>query len=176
MEFESRRRGYDNSMIEIIPHLYISDWKSANDDNLLQSFNITSIVNASKMKDHASITTLHIEIDDFESCDISMWFSKANRFIYNGRLRGNVLVHCFAGRSRSPTLIISYLIHKHKIPYDTAFKLLRLRVPRLDINAGFVIQLKEYYYSSDTVVLELRQRKGDRLRQIIAEQLDITDL
>jgi len=45
-------------------------------------------------------------------------FEKANDFIEENRKVTSVLVHCFAGVSRSSAMCIAYLIKKYKWPLE----------------------------------------------------------
>ena len=53
-----------------------------------------------------------------------------------------VVVHCYKGISRAPTMIISYLMLFKGLSFDQAFDTVRLKAPWIDPNAGFLIQLQ----------------------------------
>ena len=54
---------------------------------------------------------VRIHIEDDESFDISEHMGAAFRFIDEARLNGaGILVHCVAGVSRSPTVVIAYMM------------------------------------------------------------------
>jgi hypothetical protein len=70
-------------------------------------------------------------------------------FIYNldHALRSgdnNVLVHCSAGISRSPTLVLAYIMKKDHITLDEAFDKMRKLRQIVDPNVSFIIQLREW--------------------------------
>jgi protein-tyrosine phosphatase len=46
-------------------------------------------------------------------------------FIERHRPMTNVFVHCYAGMSRSATVVIAYLMKSHMWPYDSALAFLR---------------------------------------------------
>lgn len=52
-----------------------------------------------------------------------------------------ILVHCYKGISRAPTVVISYLIMFKKFSLDEAFKFIRKKSEKIDPNAGFMMQL-----------------------------------
>ena len=55
-----------------------------------------------------------------------------------------MLVHCVAGKSRSPTFILAYLIGVEKIKLKDGLALLREFVPEVEPNDAFMSQLQEY--------------------------------
>jgi predicted protein tyrosine phosphatase len=57
---------------------------------------------------------------------------------------GNVLVHCSAGISRSPTLVLAYLMKKNHWTLDQAFEKMRKLRQIVDPNVSFIIQLREW--------------------------------
>lgn len=62
-----------------------------------------------------------------------------------GQKKGVVLVHCKAGISRSPSVVVGYLLHKD--PTQTVAEALakvQLARPIASPNEGFVAQLEEY--------------------------------
>jgi len=56
---------------------------------------------------------------------------------------GGVLVHCFAGKSRSTSMVIAYLMVSQGMQYLSAFDLVREKRPSVNPNAGFCTQLRD---------------------------------
>ena len=56
----------------------------------------------------------------------------------------NILVHCSAGISRSPTLVLAYLMKKNHWTLDEAFEKMRKLRQIVDPNVSFIIQLREW--------------------------------
>ena len=54
-----------------------------------------------------------------------------------------VLVHCSAGESRSPTIVIAFLISTRGCTFLEAFSLVKERRPSINPNPSFVAQLKQ---------------------------------
>lgn len=93
------------------------------------------------------ITYLKFELEDEESQSISQCFEPAHEFILESKRAatpGGVLVHCYAGVSRSATIVISYLMKHHRMSYSEARKYLRSKRPCICPNPGFSRQLMEY--------------------------------
>lgn len=53
-----------------------------------------------------------------------------------------VLVHCNAGVSRSSTVVIGYLIKECRLPFEEAFRAVKLKRSAIQPNAGFLQFLK----------------------------------
>ena len=58
-------------------------------------------------------------------------------FIEEERKRTNVLIHCFAGISRSATILIAYLMRKNYIKYDVAKEQVKSKRDIIKPNPGF---------------------------------------
>jgi len=56
----------------------------------------------------------------------------------------NILVHCSAGISRSPTLVLAYMIKKNRITLDEAFNTMRQLRRIVDPNISFIVQLRDW--------------------------------
>ena len=65
-------------------------------------------------------------------------------FIKDGMSRGNVLVHCYAGVSRSATCVIAYLMQEKEMSFEDAFSFASKRRPVIFPNMGFQRQLTEF--------------------------------
>jgi len=51
-------------------------------------------------------------------------------------------VHCMAGVSRSPSVVIAYLMHSEKLSFDQALSLLKHARPVVEPNCAFIYQLQ----------------------------------
>ncbi len=79
---------------------------------------ITHIINVTKNipfyhenSKRIKIEYLNIPVDDLLVEDIKKHFDKTNEFIEKVKQQnGKILVHCQAGISRSPTIVIAYMI------------------------------------------------------------------
>lgn len=135
---------------QIIPGLYLSNARAAADKDVLRRLNITHVltVEAHRLPKNTfqdtDISTLFIRAYDTPNTHLLPYFPMANAFIDEGLQKGNVLVHCHFGVSRSATLVIAYIMEKYKLTYDQAVVYVRQRRRFINPNPGFVSQLREY--------------------------------
>ena len=65
--------------------------------------------------------------------------------IYTSRNKGNVLVHCYMGSSRSATIVSAYMIKKYGYTLDECVKILRSKRNIVNINTKFAKNLQDYW-------------------------------
>ncbi|KAF6135683.1 hypothetical protein GIB67_028254 [Kingdonia uniflora] len=65
-------------------------------------------------------------------------------FIDESRKHGSVLVHCFAGQSRSAAVMTAYLMRTEQLSLEDALTSLRLSRETVCPNDGFLYQLKSF--------------------------------
>jgi len=151
---EDDERVYPSVIID--GFLYLGDQVSADDIEVLDNLGIRYVVNATvspnpfenqhpSKRDLRKFCYLNCHIEDYESSDIRQHFKSTKEFIDKARTQnGRVLVHCAAGMSRSPTLMISYLMQRNKWTLRQSFLYVRERRPIIYPNAGFIAQLIEF--------------------------------
>lgn len=135
------------SIAEIIPNLFLGDSSVAQNRDELLRRGIKRIVNVSVdlPTPFEDLAYLRVPIDDKLSSTIKRYFQETFEFIDAGlTAREGVLVHCFAGISRSPTIVCAYLMKKYALPYQTAFEAVRSKRCIVDPNFAFCIQLMTY--------------------------------
>lgn len=136
-----------NEIIDLYGNtIYISDLTTANCPNMLRKYHIKATLNCSYHHyDPSDVLNDYIEIDmyDSEGQNIMQYFDKAHAFIDKNIKKGNVLVHCAAGISRSVTLVISYLMKKG-YSYVDALTLVQKKRRIAKPNEGFIRQLVKY--------------------------------
>jgi len=64
-------------------------------------------------------------------------FPASIAFIKDGLKKGGVLVHCFAGVSRSATIVIAYLMQEKEMNMEHAFSFASRARPIIFPNMGF---------------------------------------
>lgn len=99
---------------QVTPVLFLSGLDSALNPGVLSSRNITLIVNASGLQDVSypqldGLQVLQVPVQDQPHARLNQYFDLVSERIHQNQT-GRTLVHCTAGRSRSPALIMAYLM------------------------------------------------------------------
>ena len=155
---------YSPGLTPITNNVYISDWDSSLDTSLLEKHNIKTILCVNERAKPAymldkyisnDIVHYQLQAEDMPTEDLARFFRWSYDFINNSRDRGNVLVHCTAGISRSATIVTHYLLWKAKqeIPTTTLSEVLEFmkkRRPCINPNPSFMKQLHAAEKKMDT--------------------------
>lgn len=137
---------------EIIPGLFVGSVVAAfKHEWLYNEFNIRRILNVSNekySKNEKLFQYLQICIEDALHENLIPHFKKTNKFIEEALEHSNVgvYVHCRAGISRSPSVIIAYLMWKRNISYKDADKIVGKVHPDANPNSSFREQLQSNVY------------------------------
>ncbi|XP_033626479.1 dual specificity protein phosphatase 22-like [Asterias rubens] len=156
-------------MSEIIPGLFVGNFRDAKDQEALRNHNITHIV---AIHDHPKGQLPHIEYLCLNSADtptanISQFFYKSTEFIHNCRVnQGCVLVHCIAGVSRSVTLTVAYLMTVTDHGWRDCLKAVKQARQVANPNFGFQRQLQTFEHTQVGQVRDsMREKFSDSLRE-----------
>ena len=107
-------------MDKILDRLYLGNLKGAQDLNALKSTNITHILqvaNGIKPFFPKYFKYKVISMPDSGSYQLIRHFPAAISFIKEGMARGGVLVHCYAGVSRSASCVIAFLMQEREMKF-----------------------------------------------------------
>ncbi|CAA2994697.1 dual specificity phosphatase 1-like [Olea europaea subsp. europaea] len=153
----------DNIPCKIEEGLYLGSLGAAHDKSTLKRLNVTHILTVAH-----SLSPAHpndfiyktIPVMDREDVDISQYFSECFKFIEEAKKTGGaVLVHCFAGRSRSVTIVVAYLMMKNGMNLSEALEHVKRKRPVASPNSGFISQLQNFERS-------LQESKTGRAREL----------
>lgn len=114
----------------------------------LRKYGITLVINMTRdlsNKPAPGVRFQRFATDDISNENIKRFFHRATDAIHAEIQRGGkVLVHCLAGVSRSPTIILAYLIKYRKMTLSDALDLVRACRGIISPNHGFLQQLEEF--------------------------------
>ena len=136
-----------------IGNLWIGNFEAAQDVEFLKKNNISFVVSSMEKALLHQVISLYKEYEieqciceasDLPSYDISKSFVKATNFIENSMKKGNVLVHCFAGVSRSSTQTIVWMMNKRRKRWVDCLEIIRLNRKICNPNHGFKKKLTDY--------------------------------
>lgn len=153
----------ERDIVEIIPHLFISNWFTSNNKNIIKEYNINAVITVEtypkphdilRYYNENNIDFAYINLEDSANSNIYKFLDTSYDFInFHIKNKKNVLVHCYAGISRSATLIINYLcrnLYKYNnLSGENPINVLNYCVnfaknkrPIINPNIGFLEQLK----------------------------------
>lgn len=127
-------------------NIYIGNIVAATNDKTLLDNGITAVINLShqSIEYPDNIKHLDIFIKDSPDVEISNYFDQTYKFINKHNKNGKVLVHCYAGVSRSSTIVLYYLMRKYQIDLLEALYTVMDKRMVINPNKGFLVQLMEY--------------------------------
>lgn len=136
----------------IVDHLYIGSWRDMEEPAQLRGSGITHILNVAKEVDPAhhedrleGFKVLHIPLVDEHRENILPYMESACAFIADARTtHGKCLVHCRRGISRSPAIVVGYLMREHGHDFDSALQYVKERRTCVSLNIAFREFLSEY--------------------------------
>ncbi|KAF9553220.1 phosphatases II [Agrocybe pediades] len=131
-------------------HLYLGSLSALQDPTLLRHHRITHLVQVLDvpwlpLSEKDGYTCYKIPVGDEETVDLRPFLENVCSWIWEVlRGGGNVLVHCQQGISRSPAIIIAYLMRFHRMSYASASSYVLKTRACIKPNKGFVRTLQEW--------------------------------
>jgi protein-tyrosine phosphatase len=131
-------------MSQIKPHLYVGSWRDL-EINHLQNAGITHVLNVAREVDPAAhekhlagFQVLHIPLADEHRENIIDHIENACSFIEKAKVQhGKCLVHCRRGISRSPAIVVGYLMRQCGYEYDEAVAYVQSKRECVSLNIAF---------------------------------------
>lgn len=132
----------------ISDRVFISDLDSALSASVLTNRKVSLIVNASELEDLVypdleGLQVLTVPVQDQPHAPLDQYFDPVAERIHQNH-SGSTLVHCTAGRSRSPALVLAYLMRFQGLNLRRAHELVLAQRSFIRPNAGFWRQLLDY--------------------------------
>ena len=134
-------------LLQVVPYVYLGNRQTAYKSGMLQSFNITKIVNVGGGPSHFPHLFSYLELDvkDDAASSVLSELDHTSDFIHASvQAEEGVVVHCMGGFSRSPTVICAYLIRYHGLSVEQSLGVIRKVRPVANPNPNFLRELKQY--------------------------------
>ncbi|XP_073778871.1 dual specificity protein phosphatase 18 isoform X3 [Danio rerio] len=144
------------SISQITPTLFLSGADASMNQALMTRKGITLIVNVTLSHTcpvYPGVECIRVAVSDLPNARLGDHFDHVSARIHNNR-PGGTLVHCAAGMSRSPAVIMAYLMKYKGVTLRQAHKWVKDSRPYIRLNVGFWTQLLDYerkLYGRNTV-------------------------
>lgn len=142
------------AMSGILDYVWLGSWRDAEDPTALERNGITHVLNVAKevpsqdereAMERANVVSFQIPLADAHSEDIVPHFEAAFAFMDEAKAAGGkVLVHCRRGISRSPAIVVAYVMRSMKKDYISALEFVKERRPCVSLNLAFREILEDY--------------------------------
>ncbi|CAD8165215.1 unnamed protein product [Paramecium octaurelia] len=128
-------------------YLFLGNIKSAQPYNLGPK-KINAVLTVTKeskiVYENPNIKHMKLDVEDIQNQDLLQFFDQCLKFIDENLQKGNVLVHCMAGVSRSASIVIAYIMKTKKLSFRDAFQFVKTKRTIVWPNDGFIEQLKKF--------------------------------
>ncbi|CAF0837725.1 unnamed protein product [Brachionus calyciflorus] len=151
-------------LTEITPYLYLGNESDAKELDKLVEKGIFYILNVTKnipfynqnISENSKLFNLkRISVNDCPNEDLVQYFDEAFNFIDEAKSKNSkVLVHCQAGVSRSPTIVIAYLMKMQNFKAIEAYQKIKEIRPIIAPNIVFMNQLFNFEKKLDMIKAE----------------------
>lgn len=132
-------------MVCVAPGLFLGNKQAAADRELLRSKGVVAVCAVgARQVFNDDLRYHHVSIEDDGSHSMLPHFIPACNFIHEQRARGAVLVHCKGGISRSPTMIVAYLMRHEQLSLVEAFEVCSLARPAARPRQNFLQDLEHF--------------------------------
>ena len=131
-------------MDKITNNIWLGNIASAKSIINIKSLGISKILSvleneAPKYNREDNLWQYIIKVEDSPQQNIIQYFGESIGFIEGD---DNILIHCMGGSSRSPTIVLAYIMWKFRLPFNEAFEFVNSKRPYIIPNDGFKEQLK----------------------------------
>ena len=135
-----------NPIDHIIDNIYLGDFRTADNIDILKEYNITHIINCAfnlPNKYPEQITYKRLELRDETDQPIIEKLEEAYQFIKENKDK-NIFVHCVFGKSRSASVVIFYIMKEKKLNFNEAKNFVKNIRQIVEPNSGFENELNRY--------------------------------
>jgi protein-tyrosine phosphatase len=124
----------------IIDNIYLGSVFDLNSDVINKVSQVISLVD-NPMKNTLiknNIDVYEFIFPDSPDVDIIKYSEQVYEILKNNK---PTFIHCFAGKSRSVSCVLYYIIKKHNLHFTDAYAIVEKRRHSIDLNIGFYAQL-----------------------------------
>ncbi|CAD8189642.1 unnamed protein product [Paramecium octaurelia] len=125
--------------------IYLGNVDAAQDSQLLNQHKIGAVL---QILDQSvpvqGAQKLWIMAEDSEDFPLHKYFDQSIRFIENQSKKTNVLIHCYAGISRSAAIVAAYMMQKYNWSVNQTMLHIQSKRRIVSPNSGFMKQLKDF--------------------------------
>ncbi|KAG8814779.1 hypothetical protein FRC17_000974 [Serendipita sp. 399] len=157
-----------DSMDEILPRLWLGDIAGPQDAKTLEKRNIRAILSVLEFEIDIpeGIAHKHVQLIDTGEADLLGNVVPCIEFIQTELDKGHsVLVHCFAGVSRSASMVTAYIMYSQNLSSADAMRQLQKARPIVSPNRSFVAQL-DIFHQAITKVNTESSTEEDKLKRL----------
>lgn len=148
------------SCSRITPEIWQGNRISPAPDNI-SALKINGVVSLHGKPHEVSGVAYHVaHVEDDPQGDLLTILPTSTEFMHRiVSSGGTVLVHCSGGFSRSPSVVIAYLIRYRGLTLEDAFEVVRHANKHARPNSGFLVQLR--HWSTNNSLEERAERPGE---------------
>lgn len=133
----------------VVDHVALGSLRTVQNMSAVNQLNVSHVLtcgrNLQTPKFPAPIKQLILDVDDSDEQDMNQYFLKAIEFINDCvAQKGLCIVHCFAGVSRSATVVVAYLMMSRHWKFEEALDFVQQHRPAANPNPNFRRQLIEF--------------------------------
>ncbi|KPA85563.1 putative phopshatase [Leptomonas pyrrhocoris] len=133
---------------KVLDFLYLGSLRTAQTVTVYHDLDIGYVLTAGRNLEvvvEPWMKQLVVGVDDYPEQGMIPIFEESFRFIDEARSnKKGVLIHCFAGMSRSVTIAVAYIMHLKGLTCTEALWMVRQARPAARPNEGFLGELKRY--------------------------------
>ena len=135
------------SMTKVLDFLSLGSWRDATED-ILRTNGVTHVLSVARETQDDQLLASHfickrINMEDNQDENLFDHIFDAHSFIENVReTSGHVFVHCRRGISRSPAVVVSYIMRHKQFDYHDAFEFVKSKRGCVSLNLAFRASLE----------------------------------
>eukprot|EP01012_Entosiphon_sulcatum_P049647 TRINITY_DN682_c0_g1_i1.p1 TRINITY_DN682_c0_g1~~TRINITY_DN682_c0_g1_i1.p1 ORF type:complete len:220 (-),score=31.79 TRINITY_DN682_c0_g1_i1:399-1031(-) len=141
---------HDSEPVQVLPGLFLGSVGAAMNAPRLLELGVRAVVTVSDQLSQPPYPDLFRYLvmpfadNPTAAAALRQEFAAIFAFMRQGIEDGGVLVHCFAGKSRSVSVILGFLLHEKHWSLVSSLEYLKCRRPVMQPNLGFVAELLAY--------------------------------